>query len=71
MVFKAVQIIYCTTVHTALVYYKVFCMEYYKAVYMVYFKTKHNGTKVEQTYNEHGTNVCTNVDKHVTNVERT
>ena len=40
--FKAVQIIYCTTVNTAIVYYKALCMEYYKAVYMVYFKTEHN-----------------------------
>ena len=40
--FKAVQNIYCTTVNTAIVYYKALCMEYYKAVYMVYFKTEHN-----------------------------
>ena len=41
--FKAVQIIYCTTVHTAMVYNKTLCIEYYKAVYMVYYKAEHGG----------------------------
>ena len=68
--FKAVQIIYCTTVHTALVYYKALCMEYYKAVYMVYYtmerKCNKHITNMEQTCAQMWTNMGRTWNEHRT-----